>query len=281
MDVAEKLTQHAVSNAKSKLSKLAGARSESQYGFILSVSGPVVVAHRMSGAAMDELVRVGTQELVGEIIKLEGDTATIQVYEETAGLTVGDPVLRTGSALSVDLGPGILDNIFDGIQRPLTTIQKMSGSIYIPRGINPSPLDKEKAWEFKPCNFKVGNTVTGGDIFGTVRENHMITHRIMVPPKARGEIVFIRPEGTCTLSDVVLTLEFGDVKKDYTMIQSWPVRTPRPVVQKLAANQPFFNWPTCRRFPFPSRSRRNLCYSWSFRLWKNCHFSSNFKIFKL
>jgi V-type H+-transporting ATPase subunit A len=106
----------------------------------------------MSGACMHELVRVGIQSLVGEVIKLEGDTATIQVYEETSGLTVGDPVLRTGSSLSVDLGPGILNNIFDGIQRPLNAIRKESQSIYIPRGINPDALDLYKEWEFKLAN---------------------------------------------------------------------------------------------------------------------------------
>eukprot|EP01127_Copromyxa_protea_P005733 TRINITY_DN15594_c0_g1_i1.p1 TRINITY_DN15594_c0_g1~~TRINITY_DN15594_c0_g1_i1.p1 ORF type:complete len:630 (-),score=169.47 TRINITY_DN15594_c0_g1_i1:44-1798(-) len=193
----------------------------------------------MSGAAMYELVRVGTDELVGEIIRLEGDTATIQVYEETAGLTVGDPILRTGAALSVELGPGILDNIFDGIQRPLDAIAKLSGGIYIPRGLTTQALDREKKWHFVPSGYKVGDQVSGGDIIGTVRENNIITHRIMINPKARGEITWIGEAGEYTCDDYVVELEFGDVKTKYTMVQVWPVRTPRPVASKVSAASPF------------------------------------------
>jgi len=144
----EAITQNAIFASKEKLPKISDALSESEYGTVFSVSGPVVIAEHMSGAAMYELVRVGHNELVGEIIKLEGDTATIQVYEETSGLTVGDPVLRTGSALSVELGPGIMDNIFDGIQRPLRTIKDISQSIYIPKGLRTTALDREKKVEF-------------------------------------------------------------------------------------------------------------------------------------
>lgn len=189
---------------------------------------------------MHELVRVGTQSLVGEVIKLEGDTATIQVYEETSGLTVGDPVLKTGASLSVDLGPGILDNIFDGIQRPLNVIRKESQSIYIPRGINPDAIDLHKEWEFKVLNdVKVGDRLAGGDIYGSIRENNMITHKIMVPPKAHGEVVSIRGNGPVTCSDIVLELEFAGKISKYTLVQSWPVRTPRPCAKKLSANHPF------------------------------------------
>jgi len=219
--------------------KVSGARSEKEYGKVLSVSGPVVIGEKMSGAAMYELVRVGTDELVGEIIRLEGDTATIQVYEETAGLTVGDPILRTGAALSVELGPGILDNIFDGIQRPLDAIAKLSGGIYIPRGLTTQALDREKKWHFVPSGYKVGDQVSGGDIIGTVRENNIITHRIMINPKARGEITWIGEAGEYTCDDYVVELEFGDVKTKYTMVQVWPVRTPRPVASKVSAASPF------------------------------------------
>jgi len=205
----------------------------------LSVSGPVVVAEKMSGAAMYELVRVGHKELVGEIIRLEGDTATIQVYEETSGLTVGDPVLRTGSALAVELGPGILNNIFDGIQRPLRQIQEVSKSIYIPNGLNVLALDRQKLWDFAPDTFKVGDHVTGGDIIGTVRENELVaTHKIMVPPKAMGQITYIAPAGNYTLADPIFELEFGDKKKKYTMMHSWPVRTSRPCAEKQRADHP-------------------------------------------
>lgn len=133
----------ALENARNNLPRFEQVEKESAYGRIYSVSGPVVVAEKMAGAAMYELVRVGSKELVGEIIRLEGDTATIQVYEETSGLTVSDPVLRTGKPLSVELGPGIMGNIFDGIQRPLQAISDISKSIFIPRGINTNALDKD------------------------------------------------------------------------------------------------------------------------------------------
>lgn len=135
---------------------------ESQFGYVFGVSGPVVIAEKMAGAAMYELVRVGHEELVGEIIRLEGDMATIQVYEETSGVTVGDPVLRTGKPLSVELGPGILGNIFDGIQRPLQDIRDFSDSIYIPKGVNVPALSRTAQWNFDPIpQMRVGSHLTG------------------------------------------------------------------------------------------------------------------------
>jgi V-type H+-transporting ATPase subunit A len=122
----------------------------------------------MNGSAMYELVRVGHEELVGEVIRIDGDKATIQVYEETSGVTVGDPVLKTGKPLSVELGPGLMSNIYDGIQRPLRSIREISDSIYIPRGIATPALDKKIQWDFDPLNYKVGDHITGGDIFGKV-----------------------------------------------------------------------------------------------------------------
>uniref|UniRef100_A0A8R7VCX1 ATPase F1/V1/A1 complex alpha/beta subunit N-terminal domain-containing protein n=1 Tax=Triticum urartu TaxID=4572 RepID=A0A8R7VCX1_TRIUA len=138
---------------------------ESEYGYVRKVSGPVVVADGMGGAAMYELVRVGHDSLIGEIIRLEGDSATIQVYEETAGLTVNDPVLRTKKPLSCELGPGILGNIFDGIQRPLKTIAIKSGDVYIPRGVSVPALDKDQQWEFQPNKLGVGDNITNGDLY--------------------------------------------------------------------------------------------------------------------
>jgi len=210
----------------------------SAYGSILSVSGPVVIAERMSGSAMYELVRVGHYQLVGEIIRLEKDTATIQVYEETSGLTVGDPVLRTGKPLSVELGPGIMENIFDGIQRPLGAIQQISQSIFIPRGINTPALDKSKRWEFEPRNFKVGDHITGGDVYGIVFENTLVEHEIMLPPRARGTISYIAPKGSYTIEENILEIEFGGETSKFSMLQNWPVRQSRPVAEKLAANYP-------------------------------------------
>lgn len=210
------------------------------YGKVFGVSGPVVIAEQMSGAAMYELVRVGYYNLVGEVIRLEGDQATIQVYEETSGVTVGDPVLRTGKPLSVELGPGILEGIFDGIQRPLEVINKKTNSIYIPKGIQVPCLDRDKKWKFTPStDFKIGDHVTGGDIYGSVWENSLIQdHRIMVHPKAFGVITWIAPAGEYNITETILKTEFAGRSMDHRMLQVWPVRQMRPVAEKLAADYP-------------------------------------------
>eukprot|EP01103_Thecamoeba_quadrilineata_P004345 TRINITY_DN1405_c0_g1_i1.p1 TRINITY_DN1405_c0_g1~~TRINITY_DN1405_c0_g1_i1.p1 ORF type:complete len:626 (-),score=136.14 TRINITY_DN1405_c0_g1_i1:92-1969(-) len=230
----------ALENAKRQLPKFKDNEVESAYGVVLSVSGPVVIAERMNGAAMYELVRVGHIELVGEIIRLEGDTATIQVYEETSGLTVGDPILRTGKPLSCELGPGIMGNIFDGIQRPLESIAEISHSIYIPRGINTPALDKKSQWNFVPAKLRVGDHVTGGDIIGSVRENSLIEHKILLPPRAMGTITHIAGNDNYTLDDTIIELEFQGERKKYTMLQNWPVRALRPYTEKLAPDTPLF-----------------------------------------
>jgi len=219
------------------LPKIADVEKETMLGTVLGVSGPVVIADNMSGSAMYELVRVGHSELVGEIIRLEGDRATIQVYEETSGVTVGDPVLRTGKPLSVELGPGILNSIYDGIQRPLKEIQLSTKSIYIPRGINTNALNVVSTWDFEPC-MKVGDLITGGDIYGCIEENTLINHKVMLPPKAHGRISFIAEPGSYTIEDEVLEVEFGDQVKKYNMKQVWPVRNPRPYTEKLPSNFP-------------------------------------------
>lgn len=136
---------------------------ESDYGYIFKVSGPLVIADGMSGAAMYELVRVGHSKLVGEIIRLEGDTASIQVYEDTSGLTVGDPVLRRKQPLSVELGPGIFDTIFDGIQRPLEAIFRASGDVYVPKGVDVPSLTRTKNWTYKPSSHREGQNISGGE----------------------------------------------------------------------------------------------------------------------
>ena len=188
---------------------------------------------------MYELVRVGHDQLVGEIIRLEGGFATIQVYEETSGVSYGDPVKRTGKPLSVELGPGIMNSIYDGIQRPLEVIGKNTGSIYIPHGINCPALDREKKWEFTPDpSIAVGSHITGGDVFGTVPENTLITQKIMLIPNSKGIVTFIAPKGMYTVTDTVLEIEFEGKKSQHSMMQVWPVRTPRPVAEKLAANNP-------------------------------------------
>ena len=198
----------------------------------------MVIAEQMAGSAMFELVRVGHAKLVGEIIRLDGDMATIQVYEDTSGVTGGDPVWRSGKPLSVELGPGILDNIFDGIQRPLRSIQALSGSIYIPKGVTTRALSRDSSWDFKPEKINVGRPITGGDVFGSVRENSLVDHKIMVHPKCKGNVTYIAPPGSYTVKDVVLETEFNGQKSKHTMMQVWPVRQTRPFVEKLLADSP-------------------------------------------
>ncbi|GJN19136.1 hypothetical protein PR202_gb06376 [Eleusine coracana subsp. coracana] len=231
------------------------SEKESEYGYVRkvrSVSGPVVVADGMGGAAMYELVRVGHDNLIGEIIRLEGDSATIQVYEETAGLMVNDPVLRTRKPLSVELGPGILGNIFDGIQRPLKTIAIKSGDVYIPRGVSVPALDKDAQWEFQPKKLGVGDVITGGDLYATVFENTLMQHHVALPPGAMGKVSYIAPAGQYSLQDTVLELEFQGIKKQFTMLQTWPVRSPRPVASKLAADTPLLTGQRVLDALFPS-----------------------------
>lgn len=193
----------------------------------------------MIGSAMYELVKVGHDTLVGEIIRINGDKATIQVYEETAGVTVGDPVLRTGKPLSVELGPGLMETIYDGIQRPLKSIKDLSQSIYIPRGIDAPALSRDVHYDFTPGKLKVGDHITGGDIFGSVFENSLLDdHKILLPPRARGTITSIADSGSYNVEEPVLELEFDGKKQKYSMMHTWPVRVPRPVAEKLAADYP-------------------------------------------
>lgn len=188
---------------------------------------------------MYELVKVGHDNLVGEVIRINGDKATIQVYEETAGVTVGDPVLRTGKPLSVELGPGLMETIYDGIQRPLKAIKDLSQSIYIPRGVDAPALSREVNYDFKPGQLKVGDHISGGDIFGSIYENSLLDdHKILLPPRARGTITSIAEAGSYNVEDKVLEVEFDGKKHTYSMMHTWPVRVPRPVTEKLAADYP-------------------------------------------
>lgn len=230
----------AIENAKKELERVSlEDHDESEYGQIYSVSGPVIVAENMIGCAMYELVKVGHDTLVGEVIRIDGDKATIQVYEETAGVTVGDPVLRTGKPLSVELGPGLMETIYDGIQRPLKAIKEVSQSIYIPRGINTPALDRTIKWKFTPGKFKKGDHIAGGDIFGSVYENSLINdHKILLPPRARGTVTWIAPAGEYTVDEKILEVEFDGKKTGYPMYHTWPVRVPRPVTKKVSADYP-------------------------------------------
>lgn len=230
----------ALENARKEIKRVSlEDHAESEYGSIYSVSGPVVVAENMIGCAMYELVRVGHDNLVGEVIRIDADKATIQVYEETTGVTVGDPVLRTGKPLSVELGPGLMETIYDGIQRPLKSIKDKSESIYIPRGVDVPALSRDAKWHFVPSDHRVGDHLAGGDIFGTVFENNLIeSHKIMLPPRARGTITWIATEGEYTIEEKVIEVEFDGQKNGYSMFHTWPVRVPRPVAEKLSADLP-------------------------------------------
>lgn len=193
----------------------------------------------MIGCAMYELVKVGHDNLIGEVIRIDADKATIQVYEETAGITVGDPVLRTGKPLSVELGPGLMETIYDGIQRPLKAIKETSQSIYIPRGVDAPALSRTVKYDFIPSDFQVGDHITGGDIFGTAFENSLLSeHKILLPPRARGTIVSIAAAGSYTVDEPLLEVEYEGVVSKYSMMHTWPVRVPRPVASKLSANYP-------------------------------------------
>jgi V/A-type H+-transporting ATPase subunit A len=204
-------------------------------GRIVKVSGPLVVAEGLEGARMFDVVRVSNMRLIGEIIELKGDRASIQVYENTAGLGVGEPVVSTGEPLSLELGPGLMGAIYDGIQRPLDVIQAQAGDT-IPRGIEVPGLSREAVWHFVP-KVKSGDKVVGGDIIGTVQETIIVLHKIMVPPGIEGEIAEIT-EGDYTVTDPVAKVKTEDGIKDLIMMQRWPVREPRPSKRKLAPRIP-------------------------------------------
>ena len=206
-------------------------------GKIVKVSGPLVVATGMQEANMADVVRVGEQRLIGEILNMTGDAASIQVYEETSGLGPGAEVVTTGAPLSVELGPGLIENIYDGIQRPLEVIREVSGSNNLPRGVEVPALDREKKWEFTPV-VKPGDQVTGGDVLGAVQETDSILHKIMLPPKMKGTIVSIQ-SGSFTVTEPVYVLQQEDGSQvELPMMQKWPVRVGRPYKHKYPPTIP-------------------------------------------
>ena len=205
-------------------------------GKVVKVSGPLVVAEGMQEANMFDVVRVSDEGLIGEIIEMRGDKASIQVYEETAGLGPGTKVVSTHAPLSVELGPGLIENMYDGIQRPLEKMVEVAGS-NISRGIDVSAIDRDKKWEFVP-KVSVGDAVQTGDIIGTVQETVVVEHRIMVPVGVKGTVKEIK-SGEFTVEETVcvLTLEDGS-EKELTMMQKWPVRVARPYKEKLVPDMP-------------------------------------------
>lgn len=205
-------------------------------GRVVKVSGPLVLASGMENADMFDVVRVGDLGLIGEIIEMRGDRASIQVYEETAGLGPGAPVVSTGSQLSVELGPGLIENIYDGIQRPLEVMYRQQGS-NIQRGIRVPALDREKKWEFVPT-VKVGDEVQTGDIIGTVQETFVVEQKIMVPHKVKGTVKSVRA-GDFTVEETVCEVQREDgTVSEISMMQRWPVRVGRPYKEKIVPDMP-------------------------------------------
>jgi len=204
-------------------------------GKILKVSGPLVVAEGMRDANMFDVVRVSDKRLIGEIIEMHGDKASVQVYEETSGLGTGEPVESTGEPMSVELGPGLIGSIFDGIQRPLDDIMKVSGN-NLSRGVEVASLKRELEWEFTPTA-NVGDKVIGGDIVGTVQETDVVLHKIMVPFGVEGTIESIE-NGTFHVTDVICKIKTDKGIYEMTLMQKWPVRKGRPYAKKLSPDKP-------------------------------------------
>ena len=213
-------------------------------GVIYRISGPVVTATGIA-PRMYEVVRVGNEGLMGEVIELHGDQSVIQVYEETSGVKPGEPVIRTGQTLSVQLGPGLLTQIYDGIQRPLPKLEETMG-VFITRGVDADGLDLNKEWEFVPT-VKVGDEVSAGHVIGTVQETETIEHRVMMPPGKEGVVKTIE-SGSFNVTQTVCKLEDGS---EIAMMQEWPVRHPRPFVQKYAPDVPLMTGQRILDFLFP------------------------------
>ena len=204
-------------------------------GKIIKVSGPLVVASGMEDANVYDVVEVSKDKLIGEVIEMRGDQASIQVYEETTGIGPGDEVYTTGAPLSVELGPGMIEQMFDGIQRPLVGLRDEAGD-FLERGVTVNPLNRDKKWEFKKVA-SVGDEVEPGDVLGTVEETPVVTHKIMVPNGIRGKVKDIK-EGSFTVVDTVAVIETEDGDKELNMIQRWPVRRGRPYKKKVDPKEP-------------------------------------------
>jgi V/A-type H+-transporting ATPase subunit A len=200
---------------------------------ITTVSGPVVTATDLD-ARMNDVVYVGEEGLMGEVIEIEGELTTIQVYEETSGVSPGEPVENTGEPLTVDLGPGLLDSIYDGVQRPLDVLESKMGSAFLDRGVDAPGIDLDREWEFSP-DVEAGDEVVPGDVVGVVEETVSIDHKVMVPPDFEGGTVESAESGSFTVEDAVVTLENGE---EITMRQEWPVRQARPSVEKQTPTEP-------------------------------------------
>ena len=206
-------------------------------GIIYGINGPVIYIKGKTAFRMGEMVYVGPQKLVGEVIRLDSSRTTIQVYEETTGLKPGDEVYSTGAAISVTLAPGILHNIFDGIERPLSEIAK-AGGMYITRGLSVDALDRNKKWQAH-ITVKPGQHVFGGTVIAEVQETPMIVHKCMLPPDTEGTVESVANDGEYTIDETIVTIIQNDgTKKELSMTQKWPIRVPRPTNKRYAASEP-------------------------------------------
>ena len=223
---------------------------------IYGINGPLVTVKGKTDLKMSEMVYVGKEKLVGEVIRLSPELATIQVFEETSGLKPGELLYPTGATLSVTLAPGIVSNIFDGIERPLAEIEKKSGK-YIDRGFSMDSLDTHRKWQTKLC-VKPGDRVSGGTIIAEVPETPAIVHKVMVPPDVEGIVETVVPDGEYTINDTIVTLLLKDDSvKELTMTQKWPIRIPRPNQQTTSGIPPACNRTAYPGYPVPYRKGRH------------------------
>lgn len=207
-------------------------------GNIQRIAGPLIEADGLLGVTMFEVCRVGSEELIGEVNRVVGDRAFVQVYEETSGLKPGEKVVATGTSLDVELGPGLVGSIFDGIQRPLPSIKDQVGD-FITRGVTAPPLPVDKQWSFKP-SIEKGASVIGGDVLGTVQETSVFLHKILVPPRIQGKLTHIVNAGDYTIKEVIAQVQTPSGKQDLTLTQRWPVRIGRPYASKIGTEVPLF-----------------------------------------
>ena len=237
----------------------------SNEGVIYRISGPVVTATGMN-AAMYDVVRVGNEGLMGEVIELHGDKAVIQVYEDTSGIRPGEPVLNTEETLSVSLGPGLLTQIYDGIQRPLATLEEVMG-VFITRGVDADAFDLEKKWTFEAKSLAKGDELSSGQVIGHVQETETIVHKIMVPPGKSGKVKTIK-SGDFNVTETVCTMDDGT---ELQMMQKWPVRSPRPFEAEVCTRHSAGYRDENFRFLVPAGQGWCCRYSRSIRFRKNCN----------
>ncbi len=221
-------------------------------GRVYRIAGPLVVAEGLRGSMIYEVVEVGEEGLIGEIIGLQEDKAFIQVYEDTSGLTVGEKVVATGRLLSAELGPGLIGAIYDGLQRPEKAIAELTRDIFIKRGMRLTPLPRDKKWHFVPeKSVRVGDRVEPNDVLGYVQETPIILHKIMVPPDISGILKWLASEGDYTVEETIAIIERGSEKYEIKMYQLWPIRKPRPYRQKLEPSEPLITGIRVIDYMFP------------------------------